>query len=83
MSTARLNWLQGPGKAGHKASAGNSAGKAKEIAKIIKDSKMKVQAEIQKDQLRVRAKKIDDLQLVMTMLKGKDFRIHMEFVNYR
>lgn len=57
--------------------------KAKEIAKIIKDSKMKVQAEIQKDQLRVRAKKIDDLQLVMTMLKGKDFGIHMEFVNYR
>ncbi|MEK7864793.1 MAG: DUF520 family protein, partial [Nitrospirota bacterium] len=50
---------------------------------IIKDSKMKVQAEIQKDQLRVRAKKIDDLQLVMTMLKGKDFGIHMEFVNYR
>jgi len=57
--------------------------KAKEIAKIIKDSKMKVQAEIQKDQLRVRAKKIDDLQLVITMLKGKDFGIHMEFVNYR
>ena len=57
--------------------------KAKEIVKIIKDSKMKVQAEIQKDQVRVRAKKIDDLQTVMTMLRGKDLGIHMEFINYR
>jgi len=57
--------------------------KAKEIVKVIKDSKMKVQAEIQKDQLRVRAKKIDDLQTVIAMLKAKDFGIHMEFVNYR
>ncbi|TAL27668.1 MAG: YajQ family cyclic di-GMP-binding protein [Nitrospirae bacterium] len=57
--------------------------KAKEIVKIIKDSKMKVQAEIQKDQVRVRAKKIDDLQAVMAMLRGKDLGIHMEFINYR
>ncbi|MFA4827708.1 MAG: YajQ family cyclic di-GMP-binding protein [Thermodesulfovibrionales bacterium] len=57
--------------------------KAKEIVKILKDSKMKVQAEIQKDQVRVRAKKIDDLQTVMTMLRGKDLGIHMEFINYR
>lgn len=57
--------------------------KAKEIVKIIKDSKMKVQAEIQKDQVRVRAKKIDDLQTVMAMLRGKDLGIHMEFINYR
>ncbi len=57
--------------------------KAKEIVKILKDSKMKVQAEIQKDQVRVRAKKIDDLQTVMAMLRGKDLGIHMEFINYR
>jgi uncharacterized protein YajQ (UPF0234 family) len=57
--------------------------KAKEIVKIIKDSKLKVQAEIQKDQVRVRAKKIDDLQTVISVLKGKDLGIHMEFVNYR
>lgn len=57
--------------------------KCKEIVKIIKDTKMKVQAEIQKDQLRVRAKKIDDLQAVMKLLKEKDLGIHMEFVNYR
>ncbi|MBI4683777.1 MAG: YajQ family cyclic di-GMP-binding protein [Nitrospirae bacterium] len=57
--------------------------KAKEIVKIIKDSKLKVQAEIQKDQVRVKAKKIDDLQTIMGILKGKDLGIHMEFANYR
>lgn len=57
--------------------------KGKEIVKIIKNAKLKVQAEIQKDQLRVRAKKIDDLQSVMGMLKEKDLGIHIEFVNYR
>jgi len=57
--------------------------KAKEIVKLIKDAKLKVQAEIQKDQVRVKAKKIDDLQTVMSMLREKDLGIHMEFVNYR
>jgi cyclic-di-GMP-binding protein len=57
--------------------------KAKEIVKIIKDTKMKVQSEIQKDQVRVKAKKIDDLQLVMKLLKEKDLGIHIQFINYR
>lgn len=57
--------------------------KGKEIVKIIKNTKLKVQAEIQKDQLRVRAKKIDDLQSVMQLLKEKDMGIHLDFVNYR
>lgn len=57
--------------------------KAKEIVKLIKDTKLKVQAEIQKDQLRVRAKKIDDLQAIINILKEKDMGIHMEFLNYR
>ena len=57
--------------------------KCKEIVKIIKGTKLKVQSEIQKDQLRVRAKKIDDLQAVMQILKEKDLGIHIEFVNYR
>lgn len=57
--------------------------KGKEIVKMIKNSKLKVQAEIQKDQLRVRAKKIDDLQSVISFLKEKDLGIHVEFVNYR
>ena len=62
---------------------GISAERAKDIVKLIKDMKIKVQAEIQKDQVRVRAKKIDDLQSVMTMLKGKEFDYHIAFVNYR
>lgn len=57
--------------------------KAKEIVKIIKDTKLKVQSEIQKDQLRVRAKKIDDLQAVMKILREKDLGVHIDFVNYR
>lgn len=57
--------------------------KAKEIIKIIKDTKLKVQSEIQKDQIRVKAKKIDDLQSAISFLKEKDFGIYIEFVNYR
>jgi uncharacterized protein YajQ (UPF0234 family) len=57
--------------------------KAKEIIKLIKDTKLKVQSEIQKDQLRVRAKKIDDLQTLIGMIKNNDFGIHIEFINYR
>jgi uncharacterized protein YajQ (UPF0234 family) len=57
--------------------------KAREIVKIIKNTKLKVQSEIQKDQLRVRAKKIDDLQSVINLLKEKDLGIHTEFINYR
>jgi cyclic-di-GMP-binding protein len=56
---------------------------AKHIVKLVKESKLKVQAEIQKDQVRVRAKKIDDLQAVIQMLKGKEFVFHVEFINYR
>lgn len=62
---------------------GISAERAKDLVKLIKDMKMKVQAEIQKDQVRVRAKKIDDLQSLITMLKGKEFDYHIAFVNYR
>ncbi|MEJ2684215.1 MAG: YajQ family cyclic di-GMP-binding protein [Candidatus Sulfobium sp.] len=57
--------------------------KAKEIVKLIKDAKIKVQGEMQKDQVRVRAKKIDDLQTVIKTIKEKDFGIHIEFINYR
>jgi uncharacterized protein YajQ (UPF0234 family) len=62
---------------------GIPADKAREIVKTIKGSKLKVQSEIQSEQVRVRAKKIDDLQSVIELLKDKDFGIHMEFVNYR
>jgi uncharacterized protein YajQ (UPF0234 family) len=56
---------------------------AKDLVKLIKETKIKVQAEIQKDQVRVRAKKIDDLQTIIGMLKGKEFDFHIEFINYR
>jgi hypothetical protein len=62
---------------------GLSPERAKDIVKLIKDMKLKVQSEIQKDQVRVRAKKIDDLQAIIKMLKGKDFDFHIEFINYR
>lgn len=57
--------------------------KAKEIVKVIKDLKLKVTAEIQKDQVRVKGKKIDDLQEIILRLKEKDFGIHIQFTNYR
>ncbi|NBV41834.1 DUF520 family protein, partial [bacterium] len=57
--------------------------KAKEIVKVIKDSKLKVQAQIQSDQVRVSAKSIDDLQSVIQLVKEKDFGIHISFSNYR
>ncbi len=56
---------------------------AKEIVKYIKKLKIKVQASIQGDLLRVSGKKRDDLQSVMTELKKKDFGIDMKFDNYR
>jgi uncharacterized protein YajQ (UPF0234 family) len=57
--------------------------RGKEIVKAIKESKLKVQAQIMDDQVRVSGKKIDDLQEVIQLLKGKDFGIDLQFVNMR
>jgi len=57
--------------------------KAREIVKIVKGTKLKVQAAIQGDQLRVSGKNKDDLQSVMRLLKGTDLGIDMQFTNYR
>ena len=57
--------------------------KAKEIVKIIKDSKVKVQASINGDFVRVAGKDRDILQEVIKLLKGVDLDIHTEFTNYR
>ncbi len=57
--------------------------KCKEIVKFIKEQKLKVQASIQEEQVRVSGAKKDDLQLVIKVLREKDFGIHMEFSNYR
>ncbi|KJU85473.1 nucleotide-binding protein [Candidatus Magnetobacterium bavaricum] len=57
--------------------------KAKEITKLVKDLKLKVTAEIQNDQVRIRGKKIDDLQNIIARIKDKDFGIHIQITNYR
>jgi uncharacterized protein YajQ (UPF0234 family) len=56
---------------------------AKKVVKKIKDSKMKVQAAIQGEQVRVTGKKRDDLQQVMSMLKESDLDFPLQFNNFR
>lgn len=57
--------------------------KAREIVKVIKDSKKKVQASIQGDSVRVSGKDRDILQEIIALLRGHDFGIDMQFTNYR
>ena len=57
--------------------------KAREIVKLVKDSKKKVQASIQGDTVRVSGKDRDALQETIALLKGHDFGIDMQFTNYR
>ena len=57
--------------------------KAKAIVKAIKDSKIRVQASIQADQVRVAGKSRDDLQSVIALLKQGDFGLPIQFLNYR
>lgn len=63
---------------------GISQDNAKKVSKLIRDEGPKgVQAQIQGDQLRVSAKKKDDLQAVIALLKGADFDFALQFTNYR
>ena len=57
--------------------------KCREIVKKIKDSKVKVQAQVQDDQVRVTGKKRDDLQAVIQALRAADFRRPLQYVNMR
>jgi len=57
--------------------------KAREIVKAVKDSKLKVQASIQGDFVRVAGKDRDTLQSVIKLLRESDFGIDMQFINYR
>ena len=57
--------------------------KAREIVRLIKDTKLKVQAAIQEDQVRVAGKSRDDLQKVIALLKDTDLGIALQFTNYR
>jgi uncharacterized protein YajQ (UPF0234 family) len=57
--------------------------KARAIVKAVKDSKIKVQASIQADQVRIAGKSRDDLQSVIALLRGEDFGLPLQFLNYR
>ncbi len=56
---------------------------ARELVKMIKDGKLKVQAAIQGDMVRVSGKKRDDLQTVIAMFKEADYRLPLQYVNFR
>lgn len=62
---------------------GISKEKSKDINKIIKNYKMKVQSQIQGEQIRVTGKKIDDLQDVMQKLKAEKIDIALQFINFK
>jgi hypothetical protein len=56
---------------------------ARRIVKLVKDSKLKVQAQIQGDQVRVTGKKKDDLQQVIALLRGQKLDLPLQFTNFR
>jgi cyclic-di-GMP-binding protein len=57
--------------------------KAREIVRLIKDTKIRVQASIQADQVRVSGKNRDDLQTIIALLRDRDLGIALQFTNYR
>ncbi|TMA44125.1 MAG: YajQ family cyclic di-GMP-binding protein [Deltaproteobacteria bacterium] len=57
--------------------------KAREIVKLVKETKLKVQVAIQADQVRVTGKKRDDLQAVIRLLREQDLGIALQFTNFR
>ena len=63
--------------------AGITKEEAKAITKEIKESKLKVQSQIQGEQVRVTGKKIDDLQEVMSLLKTATLKFPVQFINMR
>jgi len=56
---------------------------AKEMVKDIKNTKLKVQASIQEKQVRVSGKNRDDLQTIIQFLKSKDYKLPLQFINFR
>ena len=63
--------------------SGIPSDKAKEINKSLKEAKLKVQTQIQGEQVRIQSPKIDDLQAAIAFLKGQNFEIDLQFVNFR
>ena len=66
-----------------KVSQGIPSEKAKEMVRVLKDAKLKVNASIQGEQLRVTGKSKDDLQAAMALLRGGDFGPPVQFKNFR
>jgi len=62
---------------------GISKDDARNVVKMIKDTKVRVQAQIMEDQIRVSGKDKDDLQVVIQMLRDADLSFPVQFVNYR
>jgi len=62
---------------------GIDADRARQIVKLVKDTKLKVQTQIQGDQLRISGKKRDDLQSVIQLLKAQDLDLPLQVVNFR
>jgi len=62
---------------------GISKDKSKDINKLIKNYKLKVQSQIQGDQIRVTAKKIDDLQNVINQLKSEKLGLALQYINFK
>jgi cyclic-di-GMP-binding protein len=84
-----FDWQEAlPGPAGSmkrevKIRQGLEVEKAKEIVKRIKDTKLKVQASIQGEEIRVTGKQIDDLQSIMQFLRGAELDVPLQFVNMK
>ncbi|GJQ29251.1 MAG: UPF0234 protein [Phycisphaerae bacterium] len=89
ISVATFDWAEPePGLAGKlkcevKLHDGLEQDLSKKMVKIIKDSKLKVQASIQGEELRVTGKQIDDLQAVMKMLNASGLGVPLQFVNLK
>lgn len=66
-----------------KVKEGIEVDKAREIVRILKDSKMRVQAAIQDQQVRVTGKNRDDLQAAIRLLRGQDLGVELQYVNFR
>jgi uncharacterized protein YajQ (UPF0234 family) len=62
---------------------GISKENAKHVVKLIKDSKIKVNAQIMDEQIRVTAPKLDDLQAVINLVKSADLTFPAQFTNYK
>jgi cyclic-di-GMP-binding protein len=62
---------------------GIDADRARDLVKVVKDAKLKVQAQIMGDQVRVSGKKRDDLQAAIQAIRARDLDLPLQFVNFR